>query len=296
MSLKANVQNEGIYLQLLEQIQKIYKHNRQGSYKTKERYYEATKRFCMYLADQYCLQKFENVKSKHLISYTAYMQQKETAAATIKTDLAAIRFYHDQSGSKNNLVTNEALNLEKRKVRGINRAWTQEEFERFQAICTKLGKTRIKEMALVAMELGFRIHEVARIDKATVEQALRNNMITIKGKGGKIRNVELTSKTRELFESKLKEVERGAKIFVNKDEKTDEVINKVQEFIIYTRHRWQEPAAEVDKTFHGLRHTYARKQYEQLRKAGENEQIARKEVSRNLGHNRIEVTKIYTEE
>ncbi len=32
------------------QPDKLYRHNRQGSYRTKHRYYEACKRFCTYLA------------------------------------------------------------------------------------------------------------------------------------------------------------------------------------------------------------------------------------------------------
>ena len=43
--------NTGIYLSLLAQLDKLARHNRQGSFRTKERYYEAMKRFCAFLAD-----------------------------------------------------------------------------------------------------------------------------------------------------------------------------------------------------------------------------------------------------
>ena len=41
----------GIFLMLLTQLDKLARHNRQGSYRTRERYYEAFKRFCAFLAD-----------------------------------------------------------------------------------------------------------------------------------------------------------------------------------------------------------------------------------------------------
>ena len=48
--------NIGIYLGLLAQLDKLARHNRQGSFRTKERYYEAMKRFCAFLADAFHLQ------------------------------------------------------------------------------------------------------------------------------------------------------------------------------------------------------------------------------------------------
>lgn len=64
-----SIQNLGLYLTLVGQLDKLARHNRQGSFRTKERYYEAFKRFCAYLADEYHLQKLENISGKHLTSY-----------------------------------------------------------------------------------------------------------------------------------------------------------------------------------------------------------------------------------
>ena len=38
---------------------------------------------------------------------------------------------------------------------------------------------------------GFRIHECFRMDTAAAEQALRENALTVKGKGGKVRTVPI---------------------------------------------------------------------------------------------------------
>ena len=49
MTTKTN--NPGIFQTLIAQLDKIFRHNRQGSFRTKKRYYEAMKRFCRFLAD-----------------------------------------------------------------------------------------------------------------------------------------------------------------------------------------------------------------------------------------------------
>ena len=37
----ATIQSKGIFLSLVAQLDKLARHNRQGSFRTKERYYEA---------------------------------------------------------------------------------------------------------------------------------------------------------------------------------------------------------------------------------------------------------------
>ena len=47
------IQNMGIFQALVDQLDKMARHNRQGSFRTKDRYYQAMRRFCAYLADEY---------------------------------------------------------------------------------------------------------------------------------------------------------------------------------------------------------------------------------------------------
>ena len=67
------IQNKGIFMSLVDQLNKLARHNRQGSFRTKDRYYQAMKRFCAYLADEYRLQKLTNISGKHLTSYVLWM-------------------------------------------------------------------------------------------------------------------------------------------------------------------------------------------------------------------------------
>ena len=110
--MKTKIANRGIYNALIDQLDKLARHNRQGSYRTKDRYYEAMKRFCRYLAHEYRLQKLANVSGKHLVRYVEQMQMAGKAPSTIKTDLAAIRFFHDKmERTKYHLPSNDNLEL-----------------------------------------------------------------------------------------------------------------------------------------------------------------------------------------
>ena len=62
------MKKQGLHYSLEAQLDKIARHNQQGSYRTKERYYMAMKQFCHFLADEYHLQKLSNISSKHLVA------------------------------------------------------------------------------------------------------------------------------------------------------------------------------------------------------------------------------------
>ena len=136
MTIKAR--NPGIYQTLIAQLDKTARHNRQGSFRTKERYYETMQRFCKFLSEEYRLQKLANINGKHLTAYVLYMQEQEKSASTIKTDLAGIRFFHDKmERTKYRLPSNNelAVELERRRFGGMDHTWSIPEFNRFLATC-----------------------------------------------------------------------------------------------------------------------------------------------------------------
>ena len=188
------IQNKGIFEALVAQLDKLARHNRQGSFRTKDRYYQAMKRFCAYLADEYRLQKLANISGKHLTSYVLWMQENDKSASTIKTDLSAIRFFHDKmSDPKYRLPDNDglAVELERRCFGGTDRTWSNVEFNKMLGRAMAVDRWDYILALYLARFAGLRIHECFRIDTATAEQALRENAITIKGKGGKIRTVPI---------------------------------------------------------------------------------------------------------
>ena len=288
------MKNQGIYHSLEAQLDKIARHNRQGSYRTKERYYMAMKRFCHFLADNYHLQKLSNISSKHLVAYVLWMQEKGLSASTIKTDLAAIRFFHDKiSNPKYTLPTNAELGveLEMRRFGVQDRTWSTAEFNRVLELASE------NEGYLLAFHLarcaGLRIHECFRIDSAIARQAIREHAITIKGKGGKIRTVPINQQIILAMKKCLETTPTGSKLLVPDDVPTDKAINQLQQFILRNRDTVQDPDSNRSLTFHGLRHTYAAEKYRQLIADGFSELDAHLTVSKLLGHERADVTNIY---
>ena len=159
-----------------------------------------------------------------------YLQENGKSASTIKTDLAAIRFFHDRLGNpKYTLPTNSELGveLERRRFGGVDRTWSNIEFNKL------LGKALAENrydyiLALyLARYAGLRIHECFRIDTATAEQALRENAITIKGKGGKVRTVPINENIAVALSKQLERTERGHKLLVPDDVPTDRAINRL---------------------------------------------------------------------
>jgi len=63
------MKNQNLYFTLEAQLNKLARHNRQGSYRTKERYYMAMKCFCYRLAGASYLQKLSNISNWHLATY-----------------------------------------------------------------------------------------------------------------------------------------------------------------------------------------------------------------------------------
>ena len=290
------IQNKGIFQALVSQLDKLARHNRQGSFRTKDRYYQAMKRFCAYLADEYHLQKLTNINGKHLTSYILRMQEDGKSASTIKTDLSAIRFFHDKmSNPKYRLPDNDelAVELERRCFGGTDRTWSIVEFNKMLGRAMALDRWDYILALYLARYAGLRIHECFRIDTATAEQALRENAITIKGKGGKIRTVPINEQIAIAMKEQLKRTKRGHKLLVPDDMHTDRAINQLQFFIMTYRNAIRDADSDRPMTFHGLRHTYAAEKYTQLIRSGTNALDAHFEVSRLLGHERADVTDIY---
>ena len=291
-----NIQNKGIFLALVSQLDKLARHNRQGSFRTKDRYYQAMKRFCAYLADEYHLQKLTNISGKHLTSYVLWMQENGKSASTIKTDLSAIRFFHDKmSDPKYRLPDNDelAVELERRYFGGTDRTWSITEFNHMLGRAWSADRWDYVLALYLARYAGLRIHECFRIDTAIAEQALRENAIIVKGKGGKIRTVHINEQIDIAMKKQLERTKRGHKLLVPDDMHTDRAINQLQFFIMTHRDAIRDVDSDRPMTFHGLRHTYAAEKYMQLIHNGTSALDAHFEVSRLLGHERADVTNIY---
>ena len=86
-------------------------------------------------------------------------------------------------------------------------------------------------------------------------------------------------------------VQRGHKLFVPDDMATDAYIHAFQAFL--REHRPDPGTNPKPLTHHGMRHSYAVRQYWEALDGGASEHQAKLEVSKLLGHGRADVTDVY---
>lgn len=298
--------NKGTYQNLMFQLNKLARHSKGAGITTQRQYYHHMDLFIRFLADEFGVQRLANFSGKHVAAYVEYRQSEGVSAATVKNDLAAIRYYHDQlSDPRHRLPDNKYLcktygiSLERRSFGGVNRRWTWSEVHHMVELAMRKERHDVSAMIRIGAGLGLRIHEVVRLSRGDVEGALRSGTLIVKGKGGLIRAVPLTDEMSALLRNIIVSVPRGHKVFVPTERKAHEVIQSVKSFIHHHRERVEESGARPDGvhlTFHGLRHLFAYDRYQEFLKSGLSPAAARLKVAELLGHFRDDVTRIYLAE
>lgn len=93
-------------------------------------YYEAMQRFPRFLAEVFRLERLANIASKHIYAYITRLQEQGKSASTIKTNLSAIRFFHDRiQNPRYELPANNDIFPQRRTFGGVDRTWSDEEFK-----------------------------------------------------------------------------------------------------------------------------------------------------------------------
>lgn len=279
---------------LIAQLDRLARHNRQGSFRTRRRYYEAMLRFCRFLAGRYRLERLANIAPKHIFAYVEFLQAGGKAPSTIQTDLAAIRFFHDlMPDPRYELPGNSELLLQRRTFGGVDRTWSAPEFNRMLMCALAAGREDYITILYLGRYAALRIHECFRIDTATAAKAVKEAALTIKGKGGLVRTVPLNIILLDRLKLHLEATPRGQKLFVSNGVPTHREIKSFQSFLAANRLYAQDSGSDRPMTFHGLRHTRAAEWYVEFVKQGQTPYQARKAVSQLLGHGRDDVTRIY---
>jgi site-specific recombinase XerC len=248
----------------------------------------------VFLATEYRLERIANIAPKHVAAYVAHLEGRWRSPAYIKTELSAIRFFHDQiPNAKHKLPDNAAFNLQKRQFGQKDRTWSQREFILFVAKAMELGREDYAAIFCLARYAALRLHECFRIDTQITSKAVKTGIITVKGKGGLIRDVPINLSIEIELKKLLAVTPRGRKLFVAPDDKTHLAMQRFEEFIRRHKPDIQDTGSTRTMTFHGLWHTCAAEWYQKYIESGNSEFQARKKVAHLLGHGRDDVTKIY---
>lgn len=306
----------GASKQLWQQVEKWTRMSNLGSKATRRTHMEKMSTFVSYVGHTYGLQNLKNLSDKHLVSYTAWAKSEGYSASTIKNTLSAVRFIHRQIPEtrytlSENQVINERLQqaavdqgvspqkheLPQRHYlhTGKNVGWTDKEYLRGINQAQQMGRNDVSLALRLARHLGLRIHEVTKTERFQLVRALEQGHITVKGKGGLIRDIKIDSKeAHDAIRDALKQTRADKqKVFVDRLGNTHSVIRSIENWVYRHRNDFSDaPGRQL--TMHGLRHAYAQEQYQNnLRLVDGDERAARALTAASLGHGRDWVTKIY---
>lgn len=300
-----DISNKGAYRNLMTQLNKAAKHAKGLSLTSQRQYYNHMDQFCRFVADHYNLKNLSNIQDKHMVAYVVERQNEGKSAASVKQDLTAIRYFHDQfpktryylSDNKNLAENYKEFSLEQRSFGGISRRATEMEYQGLVNLAHSLGRSEVTHIIQLAKEQGLRVHEVTRIGYQDAQKALRTNFLTVKGKGGLVREVPLKEQTRGLLKEAMTNVSPREKLFVRPGEKAHTAIQRVQDFLRHHREKVRDPFNDrpqgVEVTMHSFRHNYAKEEYDRFISKGISEKDARYQTSLLIGHSREDVTRIY---
>jgi integrase len=315
MKKKLNKTGHGATDNLLRQEEKIIRNMNRNKFQTRKRYIGSETRFIKFIAKDCKLQKLANIKDKHLEKYVGHLKREGASDKYIKTELSGIRFFHNHTpGASNRLEDSTVFN---KKVglgstpdnKNIDRAWTEKEVEEMKDKAISLNRKEIAIVIEAIRATGCRIDEAVTLRDSDLRKALEENSLHLTNtKGGVPRDVPLTDRARNVFEEVLEETERGGYAFTPEEYVEDHKIHSfkksVQNFIYNHRVEIQdedrsESAHNVEEdskgslTVHGLRYSFAREQYFELKDAGFSSDLAKEQVSEMLGHHRKEITEVY---
>ena len=299
--------SDGIYKNLVSQIDAIFNHSNERSIKSRYRYYEATKRFCRFLADNYRLQKFKNVEDRHFRAYAEHLKENNEAT-TIQTDLSGIRYFHEKSGSKNKLSENVQLNLPKRAVGKEDRSWTSEEISKARVVAREMGRVDVEISLDLVPTFGLRIEELCRLKVEQLMHAEKYGQLIVQGKGKKTRPIPVDEEQMKIIKKYLDYAKVSGRApgdyLISSSEKNGVLHEKrsLQNWMSFHRKKFvDENRADMKEegkkprhetiSWHGLRHSYAQRRFEEVAKVSPEK--AKKVVSHDLGHGRDTVTPIY---
>ena len=300
--------------QLWQQIQKVIKNTNQRSHDTRDTHLNKLSSFVNHVGDKFHLQKIENISNKHVLSYVQDAYAKGLSSSTIWNTVSAVQFLQDKLPGKFNHIS-DTTHLKQRYAEqqlkidehfkkndiqrhyigtGKNPAWTQGEIDKATDLALKMGRYDVAISIQFGVELGTRIHETFRQDRAAINKALKSGELTTKGKGGYIRDIPAQKESqREILKiAKNQTALDHQKAFIPDGKTIKQSMKSVQNWLYNHREKFAE-IEDKKLTYHGLRHTYAQREFERIIKETGNMREALRQVSEQLGHHREWITRVY---
>jgi site-specific recombinase XerC len=279
------------------QLKRLSQRNRDGSFATRA----ARERMLSLIAHQlhelgYRRLSADSLKPKHVEALINRWQGEGIAVGTLKNRLAALRWWAEKVGKPGVMARDNAFYgiPQRQYVTGQSKARRLSD--------DQLAQVRDDHVRLsleLQREFGLRREESIKFSPSVAD---RGDTLVLKAswtKGGKVREIPIrTQSQREVLDKAHRLAGRGSLIPSDR--------RYIQQLRIYERHTGNAGLSKL----HGLRHAYAQRRYQELtgwpapaaggptskqltaeQKALD--QAARLTISRELGHEREQITTVY---
>ena len=270
-----------------QQIDRFFhklKHERQLSPHTLDNYGRDLQRFVSHL-DELSVAQFTDVRESHISSYVAQRHRKQIHAKSIQRELSAIRSFFNFLIQEQQLKTNPAKDVRAPKIgRKLPKTLDVDQVQHLLTI-TETTPLAIRDKAILELfySSGLRLSELVNLDLTQLD--LKQGLVTVTGKGNKMRVVPIGKKAIDAITDWLKirnTNEQKTAVFLSQHGKRLSA-RSVQQRMRY----WaQKQALPAHVHPHMLRHSFAS---HVLESSGD-----LRAVQELLGHSDINTTQIYT--
>ena len=279
------------------ELKQMTYHNRDGSYVTQNRRRRDLCRFARELHELgFNQMSVHSLKRKHVDALLKLWFERGSSAGTIKNNMSFIRWWARKVGKEDIIpLDNQALTIPSRNL--IPEETKAQYLSR--AELDSISDVRIRLSVELQQEFGLRKEECLKFAPGYADQG---TFLQLKGswtKGGRAREIPIVSSAqRDLLNRVSLKAGKGS------------MIPAESSYASWNRHYDAVAAKSGFSNLHGLRHGYAQRRYQALtgwlspfaggpsrkelkQDQRERDTSARLQVSRELGHNRLEITNVY---
>lgn len=279
------------------ELKQLCRRNRDGSYATQANRIKILNLIANQLYEEgYKKIHAHDLKGRHVNRLIQYWQDQEISVGTIKNRMAALRWWAEKVNRSSVVAKDNAFY-------GIpNRDYVSNESKSINVSDEQLELVQdpwVRTSLMLQREFGLRREEAIKIQPHWAD---RKNQLVLKSswtKGGKERVIPIRTESQKMAITISRNIAgKGSLIPANK--------TYIQQLKTYERHTL---SIGLNKA-HGLRHQYAQNRYLELTSwkspaAGGpskreltfeqviKDQTARQQISRELGHERIQITNVY---
>jgi integrase len=247
------------------------------SYATADSYRDIAKEAFAFAKENYNIKDITKLESQHINAFleskveanVKYSTFQKYAAAMEKLELALSRF----TGKEYNFDLSETRELAQQILQKTD---AHRAYENPKAVINAIENSTYRTLAQAQLESGARVSELNHLKLSQFKE----NTIQVQGKGGKIRELELSKQTYNELKSLVLSSENQKLTF-----NTDAYRNELKNACKATNQEYQGT--------HGLRWSYAQSKFNELQQQGKTYEQSLSIVSERLGHQRPDITEHY---